>query len=118
MTINKIKLSITIKHNYNQHNDIQKNNIRIATLSIMTLYRFCYDECYFCSVIYDECCKQALYAECHYAECHYYEFHYNECHCVECGYAMYHGNTSFSQLASSLTNNVLDHTSNLDLGYC
>jgi hypothetical protein len=31
-------------------------------------------------VIYAECLKYALYAECHYAECRYAECHYAECH--------------------------------------
>ncbi len=44
------------------------------------------------SVVYTECCTQALYAEYyyaeyHYAECHYTECHYDECHYAECRYA-------------------------------
>jgi hypothetical protein len=35
------------------------------------------------SVMYAECRKLALYAECNYAECHYAEGHYAECHYVE-----------------------------------
>jgi hypothetical protein len=35
------------------------------------------------SVIYAECHKQALYAECPHAKCHYPEFPYAECHYAE-----------------------------------
>jgi hypothetical protein len=31
------------------------------------------------NIIFVECHKQALYAECHYAECRYAECHYTEC---------------------------------------
>jgi hypothetical protein len=31
------------------------------------------------NVIFAECHKKALHAECHYAECHYAECHYAEC---------------------------------------
>jgi hypothetical protein len=31
------------------------------------------------NIIYVECHKQALYAECQYAECRYAECHYTEC---------------------------------------
>ncbi len=47
-----------------QHNDTYHN----GRVSIMQ------------SVMYAECRKLALYAECNYAECHYAECHYAECH--------------------------------------
>jgi hypothetical protein len=31
------------------------------------------------SVIYAECHKYTIFAECHYAECHYADFRYAEC---------------------------------------
>jgi hypothetical protein len=31
------------------------------------------------TIVYAECHKLALYAECHYAECRYAECHYAEC---------------------------------------
>jgi hypothetical protein len=36
------------------------------------------------TVMYVECRKLTLYAECHYRKCHYAECHYAECHNVEC----------------------------------
>jgi len=36
------------------------------------------------SVIYAECRKYALYAECHFAACRYAECHYAECQYAEC----------------------------------
>jgi hypothetical protein len=36
------------------------------------------------NVIYAECHKQALYAECRYAECRYAECRYAECQYTEC----------------------------------
>jgi hypothetical protein len=44
-------------------------------------------ECFMLSVIYFQCLKIGLYAECHYAQCHYAESHYAECRYDECPYA-------------------------------
>jgi hypothetical protein len=56
------------------------------TLSIIVLVLLCLVS-FVLNVIYVECCKYALCAECHYAECHYAECHYAECHYAECRYA-------------------------------
>ncbi len=40
-------------------------------------------------VVYAECLKYALYAECHYAECSQAECHYAECRYAECHGALH-----------------------------
>jgi hypothetical protein len=41
----------------------------------------------YAGVVFAECRKSALYAECRYAECRYAEYCYAECHYAECRYA-------------------------------
>jgi hypothetical protein len=36
------------------------------------------------NVVYAQCLKYALYAECHFAECRYAEGHFAECRYAEC----------------------------------
>ena len=36
------------------------------------------------NVIYAECLKDAIYAQCHFAECRYAECRYAECRYAEC----------------------------------
>jgi hypothetical protein len=52
------------------------------TLGIMV--EFCYAVSLILTVMYAECHKLSLYAECHYAECHCAECHCAECHYAEC----------------------------------
>jgi hypothetical protein len=47
------------------------------TLSI--IIEFCYAVSLMLTVVYAECRKLALYAECQNAECHYGEWRYAEC---------------------------------------
>jgi hypothetical protein len=54
-----------------QHNDTQHNNKQNATLSIMV--QCYYPVSFMFTVVYDECRKLVLYAECHYVERRYAE---------------------------------------------
>ncbi len=75
-------------------NDIQHNNKKNATLSILIFNSFA--ECHYAECHYAECCyakfryAECHYAECHYAECRYAKCRYAECHCAECLYAECH----------------------------
>ncbi len=57
--------------------------LSIMTLSIMTfsiMVKCGYTVSFMLTVMYSECHKLALYAECHNAECRYAMCHYAECH--------------------------------------
>jgi hypothetical protein len=60
------------------------------TLSIMAYSLLCWAS-FMLNVIYAECHKGALYAECRYPECHYTECRYTEWRYAECRYAERHG---------------------------
>ncbi len=45
------------------------------------------------NVVYADCCKYALYAECHYAAFHNAVRHYTECRYAECNGAYFKNKT-------------------------